>query len=167
MAFVKLMRTVQMLAFEEAVLAVKGTRPNAITDAVVHRIAKYCRHEEQPEHPTHFQSTSRGKGASGKHRDCWQYHPYITGVGEFGDADAKIFPNPATDYVQFNFTYELAHVEGLMVRLYTADGKLVSSENVDGRMEMILSNENWAAGTYTYAVTDGIQNYTNGTLVIQ
>src|SRR5262249_50001763 len=60
------MRTLQMLSFEETILAVKGTWANAMADAVIHCITKHCSHKEQPEEPAHLQVALGSKGASGK-----------------------------------------------------------------------------------------------------
>jgi N-acetylneuraminic acid mutarotase len=108
-----------------------------------------------------------GKGFTGKHRDMWQYHPYIVGLDEITETQVRVFPNPAVEVIKFDISPDLAMTDGLVLQLISADGKIIKSETVNGRTHIELYNENWAQGAYIYSFTDGTNRYANGRLLIQ
>jgi N-acetylneuraminic acid mutarotase len=109
-----------------------------------------------------------GKGASGKHRDCWQYMPFFTGIEENEISGVNVYPNPATDFIHFEIdpAFSAAHAP-LSVALFDAQGKKVTEQSCDGFASVILQNQSWAPGTYLYTLTDGTKNYGSGRILIR
>ncbi|MDQ3109377.1 MAG: T9SS type A sorting domain-containing protein [Bacteroidota bacterium] len=109
-----------------------------------------------------------GKGLSGKHRDLWQYKPFITGVEEFDAARVSVYPNPASELINFDIDQNLvSERENLSVQLMTLDGKIIAEKKVDGKNHVALHNNSWAPGIYLYSLTDGTKNYSGGRVVIR
>jgi N-acetylneuraminic acid mutarotase len=97
-----------------------------------------------------------GKGASGKHRDMWQYMPYVTGMQEFGEAGMSVYPNPVVDVLKFDIDPEFASShDQLQIVMMSVDGKIISETPVNGNSHVELQNENWASGTYLIQLLDG------------
>lgn len=109
-----------------------------------------------------------GKGVNGKHRDLWQYHPYITGIEELNSLSVNVYPNPASEIINFSIDESFTSgKENLSVLLTTLEGKIVAEKNLEGKNQVTLNNDNWAAGIYLYALTDGTINYGGGRVVIR
>jgi N-acetylneuraminic acid mutarotase len=109
-----------------------------------------------------------GKGVTGKHRDLWEYHPYITGVEEFNSAHVNVYPNPATELINFDIEESfVAEKENLSVQLTTVEGKIIVEKKLDGNNHVTLKNDNWAPGIYFYMLTDGTKNYGGGRVVVR
>lgn len=108
-----------------------------------------------------------GKGNAGKHRDCWQYMPYVTGTEEQELSQASVYPNPASDYLIFDINPDFfAGHENLSIRLYTSDGRLLCQKSCAGNPHIVLQNEGWATGTYFYTLADEKTNYGGGRVQI-
>lgn len=109
-----------------------------------------------------------GKGVNGKHRDVWQYHPHITGMEELGFAEVNVYPNPASEIINFDIDENfISGKDNLSIQLITTDGKIVAEKNLEGKNRVSLTNENWAPGVYLYSLTDGTKNYGGGRVVIR
>lgn len=108
-----------------------------------------------------------GKGMSGKHRDNWQYHPFLTGMEEQALASVNVYPNPATEAINFDVDeiFAAAH-DDLSLQLLTTDGKIVASQELSGTHARMV-NENWAPGVYLYALTDGTTTYGGGRILVR
>lgn len=109
-----------------------------------------------------------GKGNSGKHRDCWQYMPYVNGVEENSLSHVNVFPNPATAVIHFEIDPEFfaAH-ENMSVVLISAEGKKVAEKSCEGNSTVELENDSWTPGVYLYTLTDGTKNYGGGRVVVR
>ena len=109
-----------------------------------------------------------GRGASGKHRDCWQYQQYVTGVEENSITHVNAYPNPVTTTLHFDIdeTFAAAH-DQLSVLLTSVDGKVIAKKYCEGSAHVVLQNENWAPGVYLYALSDGNQQYGGGRIVVR
>ncbi len=109
-----------------------------------------------------------GKGASGKHRDMWEYRPYIIGVEENEITSVNVYPNPATEIIYFDLdeNFVAAH-DQLSIQLFSADGKMVAEKMLHGKSHVEMQNENWSAGIYLYTLTDGTKNYGAGRIVVR
>jgi N-acetylneuraminic acid mutarotase len=109
-----------------------------------------------------------GKGVTGKHRDLWQYVPWITGVEEFVATRVNVYPNPATDFICFDIDENLANADQhLFIQLTSLEGKVIAEKKLDGQTHVTLQNNDWAPGIYLYSLTDGIKNYSGGRVVIR
>jgi N-acetylneuraminic acid mutarotase len=109
-----------------------------------------------------------GKGPNGKHRDLWEYRPFITGTEEFNSMSVNVYPNPATEEIHFDIDENfVASTDHLSIQLIDVDGKVVSEHNVSGNPHVVMHNENWAAGMYMYSLTDGTKIYGGGRVVVR
>ncbi|MBI3511607.1 MAG: T9SS type A sorting domain-containing protein [Bacteroidetes bacterium] len=108
-----------------------------------------------------------GKGVSGKHRDTWQYQPYVTGINENSIGEMSVYPNPASDVLKFDLDPQfVSQHDQLFIQLISIDGKIISKETVNGNSHIELQNQNWPAGTYLYSLTDGNKNFSSGKVII-
>ncbi|HET6992565.1 MAG TPA: T9SS type A sorting domain-containing protein, partial [Bacteroidia bacterium] len=109
-----------------------------------------------------------GKGVSGKHRDLWQYQPYVTGMEEFNSMSVNVYPNPASEIINFDLDGNfVASTDHLSIQLLNVEGKLISEQKVNGNTHVEMHNENWAAGIYMYSLTDGTKIYGGGRVVVR
>ena len=109
-----------------------------------------------------------GKGVNGKHRDVWQYHPHIVGIEEYNLTHVNVFPNPATELINFDVEENfVSEKENLSIQLISVDGKIITEKSLEGKNHVVLTNDNWAPGIYLYSLTDGITNYGGGGVVIR
>jgi N-acetylneuraminic acid mutarotase len=109
-----------------------------------------------------------GKGVNGKHRDLWQYVPWITGVEELDVAHVNVYPNPATELINFDIDENLVNTNSnLSIQLISLEGKTIAEKNLHGKAHVTLQNNDWVPGIYLYSLTDGIKNYSGGRVVIR
>jgi hypothetical protein len=109
-----------------------------------------------------------GKGVNGKHRDLWQYHPHIVGMEEFNSMEVNVYPNPASEIINFDIDENfVSEKDNLLIQLTTLEGKTVATKNLEGKNRVTLNNENWAPGIYLYSLTDGTKNYAGGRVIVR
>ncbi len=70
----------------------------------------------------------------------------------FGDA-VNIFPNPAKDYIQFDYT---GKQKTILVNLFDAQGRLMKTTTLANLLPLKLNIENLAKGKYIIQLSDGI-----------
>ncbi|MCW3084749.1 MAG: hypothetical protein JWP12_2115 [Bacteroidetes bacterium] len=74
----------------------------------------------------------------------------ITAVNDLAaDYSVNVYPNPTVDYVTLHFNNLK---ETLTIELYTTDGKLLESKQVNTLTDLQLSMADYAAGTYLLAL---------------
>ncbi len=109
-----------------------------------------------------------GKGATGKHRDLWEYKPYVTGMEEFNSMSINVYPNPATEIINFyldeNF---VATTNSLSIQLIDVEGKIIEQQKLNGNSHIEMHNQNWAPGIYLYSLTNGTKIYAGGRIVVR
>jgi len=76
------------------------------------------------------------------------------GLEEYAPADFKVYPNPASDYVNVQCTMNNVQIEVETVEVLDIYGKLVHTENVTGN-PIRVNVSNLPAGVYVLRVTDG------------
>ncbi len=109
-----------------------------------------------------------GKGVTGKHRDLWEYRPYVTSIEEFNAMTVNVYPNPATEIINFDIDENfVSSKENLSIELTTLEGQIVTQKKLNGETHVVLQNENWAAGVYFYSITDGSKIYGGGRVVVR
>lgn len=71
------------------------------------------------------------------------------GVGEFEDEGFLIYPNPANEFVHLVLSDQMI-IKTTEIRVFAADGKLVSVESVADQStgQLILDSRDWAKGLY-------------------
>ena len=75
------------------------------------------------------------------------------GLEEYAPADFKVYPNPASDYVNVQCTMYNVQIEVETVEVLDIYGKLVHTENVTGN-PILVNVSNLPAGVYVLRVTD-------------
>ncbi|CAN5274508.1 kelch repeat-containing protein [soil metagenome] len=109
-----------------------------------------------------------GKGVTGKKRDLWEYKPYVTGMEEYNSMTVNVYPNPATDIINFDIDENfISDRKDLSIQLSTLEGKLITSKALNGNAHVTLNNDNWATGVYFYSLTDGTKTYGGGRVVVR
>jgi N-acetylneuraminic acid mutarotase len=109
-----------------------------------------------------------GKGTTGKHRDLYEYQPYITGEEELTNAEVNVYPNPATDVVHFDIDENfVAQKENLSIQLVNVEGKIIAEKKLEGKSHLTLVNDGWSSGVYLYSITDGTKTYGGGRLIVR
>jgi hypothetical protein len=81
------------------------------------------------------------------------------GINEAGQDAFHVFPNPASEYVQFSFSAEL---ESGSKKLTITDlfGKVVYQSVFSNEKDLEIAVKNWSNGTYLFQITTG--NGTSG-----
>ena len=80
------------------------------------------------------------------------------------NTSVKLFPNPMTDFVVFEFSGVL--MDNLRIELYDVQGRIVSKTNVSGdRLEM--KRGDLQAGLYIYRIFQGNEGLGEGKLVVE
>lgn len=109
-----------------------------------------------------------GKGVTGKHRDLWEYQPYITGEEEIINAEVNVYPNPATDIIHFDIDEKfVAQKDNLSMQLRAVDGKIITEKSLDGKSQITMVNDGWSPGIYLYSITDGTKTYGGGRIIVR
>jgi len=74
-----------------------------------------------------------------------------TGVGEPGNPDVGIYPNPVDDQLWIQ-TGEFAG-EPIEIRIFNAGGVLIKKENINAGNRHVMNTDNLAAGLYILTIT--------------
>lgn len=87
----------------------------------------------------------------------------VVGVAENGnDFSAKVFPNPAQDYLQLSYT--LSKTSSIGYSIFNSEGKLVDSGNkgaqIAGQQSLMLDVKNLASGSYSVVVKSSQGTFT-------
>jgi len=83
--------------------------------------------------------------------DAWNC-PY-EGVGENEAPEIRLYPNPATTYINMEFSYDMRNIN-----IYNALGLLIFQKNIENDKLIILQTGNWAAGAYIVKFMDADRN---------
>jgi len=73
--------------------------------------------------------------------DAWNC--IVVGVNNVEVTDVRVYPNPATSYVNIDLTKEIKSIA-----VYNALGSVVMQKNITGESTVILHTTNYAAGAY-------------------
>lgn len=90
-------------------------------------------------------------------RGIWDFtlDPMVNTTEEITSAaDFKIFPNPAKDWVQISLKAEISSAESLQLRLFAANGQLISQKWLRDRQSQ-LDISQLPRGTYWIELNDG------------
>jgi hypothetical protein len=73
--------------------------------------------------------------------DAWNC--IVVGVNDVEASDVRVYPNPATSYVNIDLTKDIRSIA-----VYNALGSVVMQKNITGESTVILHTTNYAAGAY-------------------
>ena len=87
---------------------------------------------------------------------------YEAGIGDMANTvETKIFPNPASDQLSFNFAEEV----NAEMSLFSNDGQLIYQDNVKGK-ELSIDVSTYAAGTYYFSLIENNKKISSGQFLI-
>ncbi|HEU4717015.1 MAG TPA: T9SS type A sorting domain-containing protein [Bacteroidia bacterium] len=108
-----------------------------------------------------------GKGTSGKHRDNWEYQPYVTGIDESETVAATVFPDPASDYLCFSSGNDFSGSGNMTIAVFSADGREVLTAKKAAAPDCRIDVSGLAAGMYSWIITSESGKTANGKFEIQ
>lgn len=96
------------------------------------------------------------------YRDTTQNVPYV-GIEEMQNLDAKMYPNPSSNFVTIEWETILG--KNAILSIYDYNGKKVHEQQINGNQQLILNTQSLSAGTYIVKIAGEKQQFT-GTLSV-
>ena len=91
----------------------------------------------------------------------------ISGVEErnAGEAKVRIYPNPATEFVTFDFTELDLNSDAAKVTIYNSLGAIVESREIGSSEKLTISTTEFETGVYSFRIQNSNQLIQSGTFM--